>query len=947
MILKIEKLKKNENLNIYYYWIIKINFWILKILKKKKNMKFLDFFLFRILDFDFFNFLNEKKKIFFSKIYFEFSEFLKSDSENIKKNQNKYIKYLLFSLKIISNIKIRENPKNEKISKISKFEKNENLEKFENLKNEEIIYLNYIIKFHIGLYYKNIENYEFSKKYFEKSIILYEKLKNRKIQEKIVIIFYLGIIFYKLKNFENSKIFFLEIFEKKIKDKKLKNQILKYLIKIFYFLEDFSNCKKFLNFYFLENSEKIIKNKYLVFYVILLIRQNLDFNQILKELKNLENFEKKKNSEKNEIFLFFRNIIIYYKKNKIQNEEFSIFENFQNFEKIFDLEKSEDFLKKISYLYNLFIFEKKNNNYSEILFEFLKKKNNKEILNFFRIIFLFFCFYIKFLKKSKKSNFLNFYENYKKLKNEDILKTIKNFKIQKKQKFFFSEKILKSWDLKNKKNCNCYKKIKNSEILNLIEKFFFQIKNMLFLNLTEKILIYYEEFSKIIKKKKYNIKNFDYIPKLFNFFEKSEKNGFFEKFEFFEILKKIFNEKICIHDFEIIFLLFESFRNKKIFENAIFIIHENFPKLAKYLFKNLFFENFSEKFEKIIFEFLNFSKKSNFAIIENSPLIHNLKSKKILEISKNDTFHFFYKFRYFSLNEKNLEEIFKIYFSEFEIMNFKIKFQFYIFFVKIIRNKINSLEILNNFEDRIFYFLKIYKKNFFEIKNIFYVFLTFCNLLDFKNYEKKISLKIFSILKKFFDFCKKKNFVDFIISSNFIANIFFKHKIFDLSFEIKNWIFLILKKEKIKKIIFPKFLKSKNLKQIKYDIISYLLISSIFLKNQKNSQFYYEIFQKLKKSENKFFEVEKIFLKIEFLKFQKKTKSINFLLNSTQKKFNKFENFEKNIFQALFFKNKIFLQNIQNKESDLNFENKRRTSLNFVHNVLETEKNGNDVINPL
>ena len=928
LITKIEKLKNVGNLDFYYYWIIKINLWILEFLKNKKNIRFLDFLLYRIIEANYINFkfLTDEKKVFLSKLYFEFSELLKSDFENLKKNQNKYIKYLLFSLKIINQIKTQNE-------------------------TEEIVYLLYIIKFNIGIYYKNIKNYPVSKTYFEKSLVLFEKLKDKKIQEKIVIIFYLAIILFKLKDYQNSKIFFEKILDKKIKDNKLKNECYNYLVKIYFFLEENKNCRKICNLYFEKNKQNKINYIFIIFYVISIGRDIIDFNTILKELKNLENkleFGKKIENEKNlnrtsMIFKFIRNMLIYYKKNKIQNEEFLIFNNFQNFNQKFDLEIAEDFLKNISYLYYLFIFEKKDKNYYQILHELVKDKNDDEISEvfyFLRIIYLFFCFYIKFLKRSKKClTFQNFFENFKDLKNRDILKTIKKFKIkkiEKKKKINFTKEKLKTWDLKNKKRCSCYKKIKNSKILNLIEKFFYQIKNMLFLNLTEKILDYYNEFEKIIIEEKYNIKNFDYIPKLFNLLKISEKSKYFNRIEFFEKLDDIINENTCIHDYEIIFLLFESFRNKNFIENAIFFVHKNYPILAGFLFKTLFFENFKEKFKMIIEEYLNFSKKPNFSIIENTPLIHNLLSSKILQIPKNQTYHFFYKFRYFSLNQKNLEDIFKFYFSEFEIMSFKIQFQFYLFFVKIIRKKINALEIVNHFEDRIFYFLKIYKNKFLEVEYIFYALLTFVNLLNFRNNEKKISNKIFSIIKRIFDYCKKKDFSDFIISSNLIGNIFYKNSIFDLTKEIKTMINSLIKKEKII-LTLPNFLKQKKNKQINYDIITYLLMSSIYLKNKKKTEYYFEIFENLKPTGNKFLKIEKIFIKIEYLKFLKTPKTINTLLNSAERRFKKFTSFEKNIFQALFYKNKIDLDKINNNSVlDKSFSRKRNNSIKFVHDYLKT-----------
>lgn len=150
----------------------------------------------------------------------------------------------------------------------------------------------------------------------------------------------------------------------------------------------------------------------------------------------------------------------------------------------------------------------------------------------------------------------------------------------KNSKSIISQANLAKWNLDNRQECVCYEKTNNEDLLYLIEQFLKQIKNLLFLNLTKKIIEYYEKFADILKYRNLDLGKFSYVQKLFNFYKNNNDKYFFDLTKFYKVMDSVITPELCIHDYKIIVYFLESFKNVRYLEGFVYYIDEKHSNVA-------------------------------------------------------------------------------------------------------------------------------------------------------------------------------------------------------------------------------------------------------------------------------------------------------------------------------------------------------------------------------
>ena len=100
------------------------------------------------------------------------------------------------------------------------------------------------------------------------------------------------------------------------------------------------------------------------------------------------------------------------------------------------------------------------------------------------------------------------------------------------------------------------------------------------MNVTNKILEYYEKFIAILQTKKIDFGKFSYVEKLFKFYKENNDKYFFDLKMFYKVLNSVINPELCIHDYKMIVFFLEGFKNIRYMEGFVMFINEKYPNVA-------------------------------------------------------------------------------------------------------------------------------------------------------------------------------------------------------------------------------------------------------------------------------------------------------------------------------------------------------------------------------
>ena len=865
---------------------------LLNILFIQKNYDLLNYFLNlciseELIEIDF---LTDEKIFLLSKIYFQFALYLKS-IPNYGNQKESFINFFNYCIFLIDSCKVKNSYLEEKIKillykGIFFIQQNVFSSAYEYLKESYDMTLitspknpkrlDFLVLYNLALSLYNLKNYEDSLYYYEKILELgcNDDIILDKTMKSLAKIYYrLGLYDRCVKNLKNW------IFED-LKNKKFKIDF-KYLT-IYYLCsyktnsENFDEVLEVIKFQ-LKNNKDIESKFYLnLFHNLSLVhfeKKNFDENEkYLTLLQNLVNI----NINENYADKFLNMINLMYTKYIMKKNEEAINLNSQLLKSLKDknlnLEKNasniENFLYDFLFLLlnklpqenPKFNFEFRNNLLDQIkLFKEENKINDKiyEIINSNRSISKEVINTKNNLPKLNSNKIL---ENQNKLHNDLIIskkikannaekpketeiieedKKIKKFRKFGKIKRINSTIIVENSNYDKKTKCLCYQlNFKKFGILKPINQFFAQIKNMIYLEVTQDIEKYYNEFESIIKKKNFNWEKFIYVKKLFKFFL-TNKNT--DKKKIVKLLNSIIeNKDLCIHDIKNMLMLLESFQQPIYIEVFINYLHKYHKNLSGMIFNKLFLEEFEKQFEEINFGLYRKILDKKFFFIDNNPFIHYLNASNILKIEKNLIFKFYQRFRYEYLNKIEYFQIFSNYINEKKLHKFYLKYAIFTSNVDLIRKRFSNEEILNKLIDRLIEILREGKIEKINDKYFIYNIYLVSHLINFEENAVLLADKILQIL---FILQKKminENYYHFAVVSSLIGNIFFKKKLFENSIKTKSLAFEMIKVLNTAEMNFPSFFKKILPKQLMNGILSFMLVNQLNLNNPNSAEKFLE-----------------------------------------------------------------------------------------------------------
>lgn len=957
--------------------LIQFLFHLMDLVKQKDNDHFLNYVLNHVKEKKIITFskLNEEEKQRLSGYYFDFSFYLKN-LDNFGGQKKCYLQYLLYSLSIIEKCKVNFQNDRKKLMILFQLgalhlsDLDYKLAKLDFQRCLDIYNRNYEkpqkelfdILFNIGMSVYKLKNYEQAEFYLEE-LINYD-LEDNYMKNYTVKL--LVRIYYILKKFKKCKELLKHWFDLDINPKKEDNFFKYFAFYSVCAIKNRSEMEKFLTkmkneIISLENEKR--QHYFTLFYNI--------FNVYLK----------KNDSNTNHDLLDEMNLICKTKNAKRKAQRFISLFSFLYCKFILNLKKRS---KNNIYECIEAFLDKNVNRRSEMIA--LKK--------FFRIMFLFLINYLTLLTdkkdtKEKRENILKNFIDFKNdeevdkilfdaiVKNKKVLdkdRTLKSVlnsthldidfdkknraafvrskktKLNKKGKidklkkkkdlakndikdYEIDEEAVLNWDFDDKKNCECSyhnKTYKNSDVFNLIELFMKQIKNMLFLNLKDKILEYYDELRKIMVEKNFDFEKFVYLPLLFNFQEENEKSAYFNKKKFFNLMDEICSKKICIHDFEIIFLFMEAFQNVNYIESLIEYIHKRQSNAAKKIYDQFLMENFNTKYKAITLELITNIENEKFYLVENSPLIHHFEAEKILKIEKKSSFSFFQRFRYYSIIKKENFELFNNYFTDDQFLKFRIRFILYNTLVNLIRKDLDPLKIINELSDQIISLFEHNDYSHFEEDLFILDMLSIFNLIKFDDKRIELAEKIINIVTFLKSRISEVLFCNLAFMSSHIGNIFYKNGLYKYVKIIK-MISLDLKKQSKYEINFSDCWKNEILREIDYDNFSFLFMYSFILNRKAENKIFYANLEEIE-PKNELYKVEKLFLKLQNFIYKKDKEAFDNEIGGVMDGINDLEGFPRMFYQAVIDK---MLVDTSQELTDKEINNRRRQSRNSMQKVYE------------
>jgi hypothetical protein len=389
----------------------------------------------------------------------------------------------------------------------------------------------------------------------------------------------------------------------------------------------------------------------------------------------------------------------------------------------------------------------------------------------------------------------------------------------------------------NRSECGCSDaELQKFSPTKLIEQFLRQLKNMMFLDVTEDVLTYYNRFEAIIKEKNWNWHKFSYIPLLFNLFKQSTLDGGLDRMKLLRLLDEVFkNLALCIHDLKMIVLLLESFKQVEYLEVFVMYLHKMQPKLASLMFNWVFLENFTTKFDNIIAELYRRLYAFQFHAFENFPLMHFLNFESVLEIEKDLSFRIYRRYRYDVMADERFREIFLQYIDSQTLELFYFRFATYKAIVTLYKQpSASQAEVLRLYQSQMFNHtqnLIIDSENYRYFVYEFFVLCNFCNLRSHSNAAAYI-VEIANHLKRKIS---RPHSYHFAVLASCLGNYFFKFKMFRESVKMKTLALETLKNIDGEPADFPEYVHQTDLKTVLFGILSFLYLDFIELEDAEQS----------------------------------------------------------------------------------------------------------------
>ena len=392
--------------------------------------------------------------------------------------------------------------------------------------------------------------------------------------------------------------------------------------------------------------------------------------------------------------------------------------------------------------------------------------------------------------------------------------------------------LLERSNLKKKNKCFCFNQNKKqNKILEYIQEFLKQLKNMLFLDITDKIETYYNEFERIVKEKKLDWEKYIYIKKLFKFYFKNKGLETLNVDKFEMLLDSLLGtSNLCIHDIKMMLVFFESFKDVAYVEAFIYYFDKYHSGIARVIITDMIQENFETKFERIKNELYHKIQTGRFYTIENFPFLHYLNEDNNLILEKEFTFKVYKRVRYLLMSDLNLHEFFIKYVPFEQLIAFYLRYACYTALVSCIRKDTDSFKIIREYKETVDGIMDLKNARFSFCQYFNYDLLLIFHLIRFNSEDdSKIGEFVLEITNKLNKENDKENLYHFILASSLIGNILFKYKLYQQSIEIKRISFERFKEVKSGDITFPSYIREVKAKQLLFDILKYLYMGEMIL----------------------------------------------------------------------------------------------------------------------
>lgn len=389
----------------------------------------------------------------------------------------------------------------------------------------------------------------------------------------------------------------------------------------------------------------------------------------------------------------------------------------------------------------------------------------------------------------------------------------------------------------NRADCGCSDaELQRYSPTKLIEQFLRQLKNMMYLDVTDDILSYYDRFEKIIKEKRWNWHKFAYIPLLFNLSKQTEIDGSLDRMKLLRILDEVFKGlALCVHDLKMIVLLFESFKKVEYLEVFVMYLHKMHPKLASLLFNWVFLENFTAKWDVIVAELSRRLYAFKFHAFENFPLMHFLNFESVLEIEKDLGFRIYRRYRWDVLADPRFRELFLQYIDSQSLELFCFRFATYKAIVTLYKQpSISQAEVLRSYQLQLFNHTQNLIVDDGNYQFFVYEFWTLVNFVNLRT-NPNAGVYIVEIVNHLKRKVQKTHSYHLAVLASSVGNYFFKYKLFKDSVRLKTIALETLKNVEAEPSEYPEYVQPMDQKTVLFGVLAFLYLDFVQLEDAEQS----------------------------------------------------------------------------------------------------------------
>ena len=398
----------------------------------------------------------------------------------------------------------------------------------------------------------------------------------------------------------------------------------------------------------------------------------------------------------------------------------------------------------------------------------------------------------------------------------------------------------------------------------LIEQFFKQLKNMLFLDINDNIIEYYQRFQDIITEKSWNWSKFTYVKTLFDFHIECETEHKINKAVYVKLLDSILESReLCIHDLKLIVLLLESFKNVEYLEIFVMYLDRFHSTVAAVIFNVVFMKNFNQKCSFVISNFYKKVYSYRFYHLENYALMHCVGIENVLEIEKEFDFRIYARYRYDCLANHKLRALFEKYISKSTLLTFDLQYALYNSIVLLLKkNPDNQYETLHALQSKLAQCHSQLPLSKTDYSSYLYDLYLVVNVMNLQHFPETAEL-IVEILIFLEDKVAADHLFHFIILCSLTGNFFCKYNIPKASIKLKLMALSALKKLVPGPVAFPPHVLEMDLKNVIFSILSFLVVDYVELKKFEEAEVFLSKLLEYK-FENGMLDLEKLLLNFWF-----------------------------------------------------------------------------------